>query len=430
MVAPSSSLQFVDLTRIAIRFQMVPGIQLCSAMRIGFYPREPLMRQHAIVVLLALAFAVGTVQPAGAWPDLTTKLVEMSPAVHPAARYWTAMAHDSESERVILFGGETLYGYFGDTWAYDIKGNAWTNMEPSTSPEAPYSGPGLAEHCMAYDSKADRVILFGGVFQNMNQDTWAYDFNANTWQDMGPVPSGLYPRIECAMTYDSKVDRIIEFGGYAGGTTFNQDTWAYDYGNNTWTKMAPSVSPPGRFGHSMAYDSKADRILLYGGSAPWPIGDFWAYDYGGDNWTALRSLTDQNAEGDHALVYKASSDLAVLIAAGVWAYDYDNNNWTSLDIGRINWDNYGADYQSAAYVVGSDRAVTFGGLLRVTGTSFSNHTWSLQVGPDTGSGPFTGSAVLVWGTVAVGAAAVVSVLLILIRRRRRKASPPPPKVVE
>jgi hypothetical protein len=45
---------------------------------------------------------------------------------------------------------------------------------------------------MAYNSVADRVIMFGGQVDKTSfkytNETWTYDFNTNTWTNMTPQP--------------------------------------------------------------------------------------------------------------------------------------------------------------------------------------------------------------------------------------------------
>ncbi len=117
---------------------------------------------------------------------------------------------------------------------------------------------------LAYDAESDRVILFGGaneVAWGLN-DTWAYDYNTNTWTEKSPGPA---KHLGARIAYDAESDRIILFGGYnLAGILFN-DTWAYDFNLDTWTEMKPSISPPGRNYQAMTYDAKSDRVLTWGG---------------------------------------------------------------------------------------------------------------------------------------------------------------------
>src|SRR5437879_13787137 len=103
----------------------------------------------------------------------------MNPATKPSARWGHSLAYDSQSDRVILFGGATPV--IDDTWAYDFNTNTWTNMNPGTKPSARLG------HSIAYDSQSDRVILFGGADSGGSiDDTWAYDLNTNPWTNMTP----------------------------------------------------------------------------------------------------------------------------------------------------------------------------------------------------------------------------------------------------
>ncbi len=191
------------------------------------------------------------------------------------------MVYDARSDRAILFGGLTgspgNFIFYDETWAYDFDTNAWTQLNPSTRPR---QGDCLA---MAYDAESGRVILFGtetpiAIFN----DTWAYDFNTDTWTDMNPAVRPTNQEYQ-AMAYDAGSDRVILFGG-AGGS----ETWAYDFNSNTWMKMNPVLHPSGRWGHVMAYDEESKRVVLFGGGTGiTPSNETWAYDFNSNTWTHM-----------------------------------------------------------------------------------------------------------------------------------------------
>jgi hypothetical protein len=208
------------------------------------------------------------------------------------------MTYDTESDRVVLFGGvfplrphvsfhqDLLRGEKLDgTWAYDLNSDTWKEMEPSASPPARCCFP------MAYDAESDRVIMFGGVFDadaEKDKHVWAYDYNSNSWEQLGAAEG--VPLYEVRMAYDAESDRIVLYGGgglLGGGT----ETWAYDYNSDTWSKMAPEQVPGTLALHAMAYVDSLDRILLFGGmlDGDWEskLTEPWVYDYNSDTWEPL-----------------------------------------------------------------------------------------------------------------------------------------------
>ena len=149
--------------------------------------------------------------------------------------------------------------FINETWVYDFNANTWTEMKPKASP------PGRSYQGMTYDSKADRVLIWGGLDEKgekpVDESMWAYDFNTNTWTEMKPG-DGMHPagRDMPQLVYNTKADRTILYGGTHGGS----ETWAYDYNTNTWKEMAKG--PSGYLGIRLAYDSESDRTILFGES--------------------------------------------------------------------------------------------------------------------------------------------------------------------
>jgi hypothetical protein len=200
----------------------------------------------------------------------------------PPAQQGLRMAYDAESDRVILFGGESrARGMLNETWAYDFNTDSWTEMKPSTSP------PAQSFQAMTYDAESDRVLMWWGSPDN---SVWAYDFNTNTWTeketDEFPSKGALG-----GLAYDSESDRSILYGGggFEGGDT-TDETWAYDYNTNMWTKMEPGESPPKLTSHNMVYNPTLDLVVLFGGRVG--AGDTfsaetWTYDFNSDTWTKV-----------------------------------------------------------------------------------------------------------------------------------------------
>jgi hypothetical protein len=310
-------------------------------------------------------------------PTDTPKPTEI-PALNPSPRGYVSMAYDSESDKFILFGGGLEGGVIAsndETWAYDVASNTWTEMKPDTGP------PEKGAVDLVYDVESDRVILFGGNFGDA--DTWAYDYNANTWTEMSAGPGD---HLGYRMAFDSGSDRCILFGGmsYPSLSLFN-DTWAYDFNSDTWTEMKPNTSPSARNFHAMAYDTQADRVILFGGSE-WdknmrdkPLNDTWAYDFDTNTWQEL-----DHGDGEypparfyHTLVYNPEAERTILfggIFGGVetWSYDYSTSTWTKLEPDP----NPGVIYKHAmAHSTAAGLGVLFGGQPTLIDFDYEDHTW-------------------------------------------------------
>ncbi|MCI0424712.1 MAG: hypothetical protein L0Z47_02540 [Actinobacteria bacterium] len=145
-----------------------------------------------------------------------------------------------------------------ETWSYDYDANVWRQMEPALSP------PPRAWAAMSYDDAADRVILFGGSDLS---DTWAYDYDTDTWKELSPSvsPPG---RQYVQMAFDSVTATSVLFGGVSGPTEETlDDTWSFDYAENTWTRLTPAVPPSARSWDALVADSEAGVIVMFGGGA-------------------------------------------------------------------------------------------------------------------------------------------------------------------
>ncbi len=306
----------------------------------------------------------------------------------PPGSGYHAMAYDTESRRAILFGGQTgdisnhpEIFLSAETWAYDPARNFWRKMAPKLSP------PPMAAQAMAYDSESDRVILHGGggVFDKEKmgdavlEQTWAYDFNANTWTKMSDGP----PRLGHRMAYDRESDRIIVFSGFCfldGEFRAVQETWAYDFNSDTWTEMKPAQSPAARIYCGMAYETESDRVILWGGFISKEIQDssIWTYDLNTNTWSELIPESGPQPRSYLAMAYDEHASRIVLFGgmddgnAETWAYDHNGNTWAELHSdgtpGRLS-------RMPMVYIPEARRVVLFGGQLDSRQYAYSDATW-------------------------------------------------------
>jgi N-acetylneuraminic acid mutarotase len=252
-----------------------------------------------------------------------------------------APTFDEESGRVIIFN------VLGETWAYDFENDAWELMKPDPTPS------GRCGHQMSYDSESDIIIMYGGFKCQSPADpilneTWAYDYNSNTWTAMSTTPSG---RIYHEMAYDSESDRIVMWGGRPHEELEDADVWAYDYNSDTWTSYPMKNGPTQRSAyHTMEYISELDRIIVFGGVTLNSMfgGDFvtdiWEYDFNNNSWEMVETDTSPPPLAKHTTAYDPNTDMIYQfggsreviysndhISFEFWSYDPVNHTWSDLN---------------------------------------------------------------------------------------------------
>ena len=151
------------------------------------------------------------------------------------------MAYDAQSDRVVLFGGDTGSAWLGDTWAYDADGDTWVEV---TTEEAPWP---VAQQAMAYDPAADRIVLWGGA-EREESVVWTFDLESATWSSAiwDPAPE---PASDACLVWDAAAEQMLLIGG-EGLTTvqisaeitarevrLRDEVWALDLEAGAWTLL-------------------------------------------------------------------------------------------------------------------------------------------------------------------------------------------------
>ncbi len=98
---------------------------------------------------------------------------QRTPATSPLPRMWHSMAYDAQLGQTVMFGGDHIapfeLGPINDTWAWD--GTNWTRDWTAAAPSA------RAGQAVAYESGTGRVLMFGGT-DELNPGA----FPADTWE--------------------------------------------------------------------------------------------------------------------------------------------------------------------------------------------------------------------------------------------------------
>jgi N-acetylneuraminic acid mutarotase len=264
---------------------------------------------------------------------------ELSPETQPSNQAGMAAAYDSESDKIIAYFSTRLstsassgLERLSQTWAYDVQSNSWTNMEPETAPF------GLMGARMAYDSESDRVILFGGAdFTQFPgspyfQETWAYDFNSNTWQQMEASGDPLR-RSYFGFAYSSAADRVVAFGGnvHDDDEARKGELWAYDYNENAWVQVSYTGDVLDDHHPDLVYAENSDRFLYY------VKNEFWEFDLGEQVWTELERIPETRNRYFLAMAYDMVTDQVIVFGGGRAGLSYDNATWI-YDLANGSWE--------------------------------------------------------------------------------------------
>jgi len=324
----------------------------------------------AAVVVLAgcLAVQYGGVRVVEATTSSHVTWTKLSPATSPTARDDAAMAYDTSTGDMTLFGGYIGETVLKDTWTWN--GTTWTKLSPATSPPARY----LAS--MAYDTATGDMVLFGGgTLVSSYSDTWTW--NGTTWTKLSPATSPT-ARTGASMVYDPSTGNVVLFGGDTSSGAVN-DTWTWN--GTTWTKLSPATSPTARTGASMVYDPSTGNVVLFGGMGSLGrLSDTWTWN--GTTWTKLSPATSPTARTMASMTYVPEIGEAVLFGghststphlADTWTWN--GTTWTKLSPATSPTARNGA---SMAYDPAIGASVLFAG---IASSGLLNDTWDLSTVP-------------------------------------------------
>jgi hypothetical protein len=291
----------------------------------------------------------------------------------PPKRAHHAVVYDAAGERVIVTSGSSPYAdgnccaMFNDLWAFD--GARWSAL--------PSSGPQMSGMRLAFDSKRNRVVSFGGWISGQSQTSFRA-LERNAWVSIGD--NSEMPASEPGFVYDAARDRFVAFGGSAGRGQAHADTWEHD--GTKWTKVA-SAGPAARQAFVMVYDERRRRTVVFGGSGvatpPTPgatFGDLWEFD--GAKWTEITAPNGPGARFASGATYDSKRGLVIVFGgmsrdgsfADLWSWD--GREWKKLADASPS----GPDARAMGYLAYDrkrDRVVLFGG--RKGWPNDLNDTW-------------------------------------------------------
>jgi len=354
--------------------------------------------------------------------------VSSSPSPPPMAG--AMMAYDSKADRFVLFGGWDGKMGLNSTWLYDPGNRTWKLLHPNVSP------PGRGDEIFVYDERADTFILFGGWHEEANEtyvrlaDTWSFSLRSNTWTELHPAVSPS-PRSDAQVAYNPIVDAVLLVGGFSG-TAYLGDVWSYTPSNNTWSPRPAAVEPSRRADGRMVYVSTVDRFVFFGGNdysganrSFHHLADTWTYDWSSNVWTLLVRAVGPSSRDYPIFAFDPMTKL-VLLTAGFGNGTILNDLW-ALNITSETWNDLTPTVSPPprfAAAGGFDIATHVLVLFSgLANTGLLADTWHYAYGPSSGA-PGLLSPIVAVGVASVGVAGIaVAIVFGLSRRRRSRGLP-------
>ncbi len=183
-------------------------------------------------------------------------------------------AHDAARKNLVLLGSSRGSALPGETHLFD--GIGWTQAFPATSPPGRHNSP------LVYDAARQRILVFGGVDPRRS-------------------------------------------------TTSLADTWEWD-GTN-WAQHFPTLVPPARQNHALAYDPVRQQVVMFGGSRS-TLGDTWLWD--GATWVEHQGLPKPpNGLATAAFDPVSQRVIMVVRAARTETWSWDGKSWHHLTTGGV-----------------------------------------------------------------------------------------------
>jgi len=223
----------------------------------------------------------------------------------------------------------------GRMLTYEPKERIWQDTKAPAGP-MPYSDShrsSLSWSALCADPVNKEILLFGGcgvLTPDGSPGTWVFSTEKNEWRKLTgsegfiePPPRALSP-----MVYDPTSKKIMLFGGDRLDQLY-ADTWVYDCATRTWEEKKPAISPAPRFGHSLLYLPKSNKIVLLGGKGYTSSTSYqavlykalpfqaWVYDMAKNEWQLIQYLEKGGpAESAFVAATAASSDADEVIWVG------------------------------------------------------------------------------------------------------------------
>ncbi|MEA3558906.1 MAG: kelch repeat-containing protein [Candidatus Thermoplasmatota archaeon] len=175
----------------------------------------------------------------------------------PGERGRAAMVIDEENRNLYLHGGQIAGGASDSLYKYNITGNVWTSLNPTTKPQ------GRREHSVEFHSQKNGFYLFGGRLNGTStaelNDLWFYHTDSKLWEKLPTGDDGPSMQNWAGLSVNTDTDELMLYGDKDDETFLWRDEW------RGWKSVATPHRPGGWSGHGQAYSSHTKTHFVWAG---------------------------------------------------------------------------------------------------------------------------------------------------------------------
>jgi len=176
-------------------------------------------------------------------------------------------------------------GAADDAWLYDPQANTWSHLAPK-GPPPPFGIDASA--CL--DLKRERIYIGGGYYPLSigSHAFWCYDLKTNAWLDLQPKgkPCGgdnRYGPNQAVMNYDSVNDVVVLIfhtdDQVPVGSNKGRGIYVYDPAKNSWSETAQAIPKEFTLCANSFYSAELNGHFIHVAGDSEDNGVMWVYRF-------------------------------------------------------------------------------------------------------------------------------------------------------
>lgn len=249
-------------------------------------------------------------------------------------RYRYRMVYDAARGVCVLFGGygETMSEPHADTWEWD--GKDWMQVAPDTEELGGFYG-------MAYDPIRQKVVRHGGGLDIQGGGSYTQEYNGtfewdgNQWTQIAEGPAGI-----AAMVYDTQKNKLILWTGEHIESPPRWNNVLWELNGTKWEKIDFDNSVEGFYACATAFDTNRGIPVTFGGvrNKNWGFSEYYVSDetYEWDGWDVFSIPTSNRpaARSAAAMTFDSKRNRMILFGGcqgteviynDTWAYSAESS---------------------------------------------------------------------------------------------------------